>query len=90
MAKSLVGWLLFIALATGASSAFFSARATEAPSLAFRSLPIADGGPGTAVCQRATRALLAAADGAVPTAAADLRQIWDRAALDVIQACADT
>jgi hypothetical protein len=91
MARWLLAWTLFIAVATAgsyaASSALLGRGAAGRETMALQ--PLAEGGPGTTVCRRAQRALIDAAAGADPDASPELQSAWDGAARGVLQACAD-
>jgi hypothetical protein len=81
-------WLLVIGMATAGAYLGTNALVGERhPDDSLAMLPL--GGPGTPVCQRATRAFVDAGDGAQLSAPPELRAAWDRAARGVLQACAD-
>jgi hypothetical protein len=87
-----LGWLLFISAATGGAylggSVFAQTHPVEPDRTTLAMMPIVGGGPGTAVCQRATRTLVATTEsGGSPTAAPELRAAWERAQRGVTLAC---
>jgi hypothetical protein len=82
-------WLLVISITTAgaylATNEFIARQQDEG--YAMRLLGARLGSP---VCSQAARDLVAAGDGAVPTATLDLQAAYDRAARTVVQACSDT
>ena len=87
MARWAVGWLLLILTATAlvysATSALIQAPPAADETSAFQPL----GDLGSPACTRATRALLAAGDGEGPDATFAQLAVYERAALEVQQAC---
>lgn len=86
MARWTLCWLLVISIAT--ASAYlgtneFVARQQD-EGYAMRLLGAQLGSP---TCSEAARDLVAAGDGAVPTASPELQATYDRAARNVVQAC---
>jgi hypothetical protein len=85
VARWAICWLLLIVTAT--AGVYGGTRAMVRPvdqEVAFQPLDKL----GSPACTRASRALVAAGDGAAANASSEARAEWDRAAHTVLQSCA--
>jgi hypothetical protein len=86
MARWTLCWLMAIGVATAGAYMGTNEFIAQRPDNAY-AMRLLGAGLGSQVCSQAARDLVAAGDGAVPTASAELQATYNRAARSVLQVC---